>query len=78
MIQHIAAELFQKDAYDIVSDIAKRSGLLKELHEDKTLEGLGRYENVQELLNGIKVRSNNPENEDISLAAFFARSRRSY
>jgi DNA helicase-2/ATP-dependent DNA helicase PcrA len=70
MIRHIAEELPQRDAYDIASHMAKRSGLLKELHEDKTLEGLGRYENVQELLNGIKEFTANTENEDVSLAAF--------
>ena len=70
MIQRIAAEMDQKDAYDVASTIAKRSGLLKELHEDKTVEGLGRYENVQELLNGIKEFTTNPEHEDVSLAAF--------
>jgi DNA helicase II / ATP-dependent DNA helicase PcrA len=70
MLQHVAAELSQKDAYDIANYVAKRSGLLKELHEDKTVEGLGRYENVQALLNGIKEFTVNPENEDTSLAAF--------
>lgn len=70
MIQQISAELSQKDAYDIASQIAKRSGLLKELYEDKTVEGLGRYENVQELLNGIKEFTTNAENEEVSLEAF--------
>ena len=70
MIQRMATELPQKDAYDIASEMAKRSGLLKELHADKTVEGMGRYENVQELLNGIKEFTANPENEDVSLAAF--------
>lgn len=70
MIQQIAAELSQKNAYDIASQVAKRSGLLKELCEDKTVEGLGRYENVQELLSGIKEFTANAENEDVSLGAF--------
>ena len=70
MVQRIATELLQKDAYEIANHIAKRSGLLRELHEDKTVEGLGRYENVQELLNAIKEFTVNPEHEDISLAAF--------
>ena len=43
-----------KDAYEAASHIAKNSGLLKELYEDKTVEGLNRYENVQELLNATK------------------------
>jgi DNA helicase II / ATP-dependent DNA helicase PcrA len=70
MIQQIAVELSQKNAYDIASQVAKRSGLLKELYEDKTVEGLGRYENVQELLSGIKEFTANAENEDVSLGAF--------
>jgi DNA helicase II / ATP-dependent DNA helicase PcrA len=70
MIQHVAAELSQQDAYDVATHIAKRSGLLQELCEDKTVEGLGRYENVQELLNGIKEFTTNTANEDVSLTAF--------
>jgi DNA helicase II / ATP-dependent DNA helicase PcrA len=70
MVQQVAAELSEKDAYDIASQIAKRSGLLKELYEDKTVEGLGRYENVQELLSGIKEFTTNAENRDVSLGAF--------
>ncbi len=70
MIQHSSLALLEKDAYEVASDIAKRSGLLKELYEDKTVESLGRYENVQELLNAIKEFTVNPEHEDISLATF--------
>ena len=44
--------------------------MLKELYEDKTIEGLSRYENVQELLNAIKEFVDNPENDDKSLSAF--------
>jgi DNA helicase-2/ATP-dependent DNA helicase PcrA len=59
-----------KDAYEVSSHIAKVSGILKELYEDKTVEGLSRYENVQELLNGIKEFVDNEENEDKTLSAF--------
>ncbi|MFT4032243.1 MAG: exodeoxyribonuclease V subunit gamma [Siphonobacter sp.] len=59
-----------KDAYEIASHIAKASGILRELYDDKTVEGLSRYENVQELLNSIKQFVDNPENEDKSLGAF--------
>ncbi|MFN8353285.1 MAG: 3'-5' exonuclease [Spirosomataceae bacterium] len=59
-----------KDAYEVASHVAKSSGILKELHEDKTVEGLSRYENVQELLNSIKQFVDNPDNEDKSLGAF--------
>ncbi len=62
--------LDKKDAYEVASHVAKTSGLLKELYEDKTVEGLSRYENVQELLNAIKEFVDNPENEDKSLGSF--------
>jgi DNA helicase-2/ATP-dependent DNA helicase PcrA len=60
----------QKDAFETATHVAKSSGLLKDLHEDKTVEGLARYENVQELLNAIKEFVDNPENEDKTLSAF--------
>ena len=44
----------QQDAFDLVAHVAKTVGLIKVLGEDKTPEGVTRYENVQELLNGIK------------------------
>lgn len=60
----------KKDAYEVASHIAKSSGLLKELYDDKTVEGLSRYENVQELLNSIKQFVDNPDNPDTTLGAF--------
>ncbi len=60
----------KKDAYEVASQVAKTSGLLKELYEDKTIEGMSRYENVQELLNAIKEFTDSPEREDKSLSAF--------
>lgn len=60
----------QKDAFETATHVAKNSGLLKDLHEDKTVEGLARYENVQELLNAIKEFVDNPENEDKTLSSF--------
>lgn len=46
--------LLDKNAYDVAMHIAKSSGVLKSLYEDKTVEGISRYENTEELLNGIK------------------------
>lgn len=42
------------DAYDLASKIATASGVLKDLYADKSVEGTARYENIQELLSGIK------------------------
>ncbi len=60
----------QKDAYEIANQVAKASGIMKEYYEDKTVEGLARYQNIQELLNGIKQFVDDPETEDKSLASF--------
>ncbi len=59
-----------KDAHYIAMHIAKTSGLLYELYVDKTVEGMARHENVQELLNSIKQFVDNPENEDVTLGSF--------
>jgi DNA helicase-2/ATP-dependent DNA helicase PcrA len=70
MIKGFILEAKKKDAFDAASHIAKGSGLLRELYDDKTIEGLNRYENVQELLNAIREFVDNPEVEDKSLGAF--------
>jgi DNA helicase II / ATP-dependent DNA helicase PcrA len=70
MISRFQVEVQRKDAYDAAFEIAKGSGLLRELYEDKTVEGLSRYENVQELLNAIKEYVDDPERADKSLSAF--------
>jgi len=46
--------MLQKPAYDVAMHIAKQTGLLKALYEDKTVEGIARYENMEQLLNGLK------------------------
>ncbi|MFY0606012.1 MAG: UvrD-helicase domain-containing protein [Cyclobacteriaceae bacterium] len=60
----------KKDAYDTAALVAKNSGLLRDLYADKTIEGISRYENVQELLNAIKEFTDDKEREDKSLSAF--------
>ncbi len=42
-------------AYELAAYIAKRSGMLDELKNDTTVEGIGRLENVNALLDGIKA-----------------------
>ena len=54
MVKNWANQLTILNAYDAAALVAKNSGILKELYDDKTVEGLSRYENLQELLNGIK------------------------
>lgn len=72
LIKTFKIKLERADAFETASFVAKQSGLLKELYDDKTIEGLSRYENVQELLNAIKEFVDTPEQEDKSLEAFIA------
>lgn len=60
----------KEDAFEAAKFIAKNSGMIEDLYADKSIEGLSRYENIQELLNGIKEYVDDPEREDKSLASF--------
>ncbi|WP_240928439.1 ATP-dependent helicase [Maribellus sediminis] len=42
------------DAFETAKTIAEQTGILKDLYNDKSPEGLSRHENIQELLNGIQ------------------------
>lgn len=70
MIQSFAAESKKLDAYETALYIAQHSGILKELHTDDSVEGRCRYENIQELLNGIKEFAEREDIEDRTLAIF--------
>jgi len=54
MIRSFMALSERRDAWELADHIAKQTGMLKELYADKSVEGLSRYENFQELLNSIK------------------------
>ncbi len=64
MIRYFQTLLTQKNAYDVATLIGKHTQITKELFNDKTTEGLARYENIQELLNSIKEWTETPDNED--------------
>ncbi|MFW6246393.1 MAG: ATP-dependent helicase [Tangfeifania sp.] len=54
LIHEFAKTVAENDAFDAAKTIAGQTGILKELHSDKSPEGLSRHENLQELLNGIQ------------------------
>ena len=70
MIQSFQVITKTLTAYEAALHIAQHSGLLKDLYEDKSVEGLNRYENIQELLNGIKEFSEREDIEDKGLDVF--------
>lgn len=75
MIKSFASMLTKQNAYDVAFHVGKHTGLVKELFNDKSAEGVQRYENIQELLNSIKGWTESPDNDegemvDKSLAAY--------
>lgn len=69
MVQSFASELETKSAHSLAFHIAKRSGIVHQLYTDKQKEGnynegTERYENVQELLNGIHAFSDENTEEE--------------
>ena len=62
MIKSYSAQVQTKNAYELARVIASSSGVNKDLFEDKTPEGISRYENIEELLNAIKEFSEKEAN----------------
>lgn len=54
LIKSFSEKLQTANAYDLALEIADKSGILKEFFVEKTPENISRYQNIQELLNGIK------------------------
>lgn len=69
-IKAYTAVAAKEDAFEAAKFIAKNSGMIEELYADKSIEGLSRYENIQELLNGVKAFVEDPEREEKTLGAF--------
>jgi len=62
MIESFRVQLHTKNAYDLAQEIGKSSGLLSNLYHDKTPEGVTRFENIEELMSGIKEFVESSEN----------------
>ena len=65
MIRSFASMLNSKNAYEVATHVGKQTNIVKELFNDKTTEGLARYENIQELLNSIKEWVDDQQNRSI-------------
>ncbi len=64
MIKSFGSMLETKNAYDVAVHVGKQTNIVKELFNDKSTEGVSRYENIQELLNSIKEWTESPDTED--------------
>ena len=71
MIMSFSEGVENRDAYESAIDIAKKTGILKELHGDTNTEAISRLENIHELLNGIQdFISKVPEDRTVPLSEF--------
>ena len=66
LINPLASSLYNYDAYELAGMIVSQSGLVKDLHKDQSPEGLSRFENIQELLNGIQEFTINAREEGLA------------
>src|SRR6185312_15487347 len=65
MIRSFASMLATKNAYDVAQHVGKQTNLVRELFNDKSTEGVARYENIQELLNSIKEFTEMPDEDGV-------------
>ncbi len=61
LVKSFQQRLHEMEAFDLAYTIAGETGIIRDLKSDQTPENVSRYENVEELLNGIKDFTDNPE-----------------
>lgn len=71
MMKSFMAMTATHNAFELAMHVAKQTTLLKTLYDDKTVEGISRYENITELLNGIQEFAEDDESEKEKTLANF-------
>ncbi|PVX49824.1 DNA helicase-2/ATP-dependent DNA helicase PcrA [Balneicella halophila] len=64
LIEKYRKDLEETSAFELAKDVALQTGILQEMRVDKTPEGISRYDNLNELLNGIQEFSETAQEED--------------
>ncbi len=54
LIQYFTEKVEEINAYEYITEFVNKAGINHELFLDKSPEGVSRYENIQELINGVK------------------------
>ncbi|MFC2090833.1 ATP-dependent helicase [Bacteroidota bacterium] len=71
IIKDFITKLKEMEAFDLAYTIVTKTNIMSDLKSEKTPEAISRYENVEELLNGIKDFTDNKESEeDLTLASY--------
>jgi DNA helicase-2/ATP-dependent DNA helicase PcrA len=66
MMRQFQSSIFTVEAYDAAYGIATGSGVIRDLKEDKTFEGIARFQNIEELLNSIKEFTESQKKEGVT------------
>lgn len=64
LLTNYRKQIATTSAFELAKDVALQTGILQEMRADKTPEGISRYDNVNELLNGIQEFSETAQEED--------------
>lgn len=60
MIEGFTEQAAEMNAYNLAVHVLQTSGILEEFRYDRTPEGLSKFENIQELVNGMREFSEQP------------------
>lgn len=63
LIRSFQQRLGEMEAFDLAYTIVNEAGIVRDLKADQSPENVSRYENIEELLNGIKDFTDNSERE---------------
>lgn len=75
LIEDFIKESTEKNAYDIGSEVIKRTGIINDICQDNSPENLSRKENVEELINGMYdfyAQRREEGNPNVSLSDFLS------
>lgn len=64
----------EMEAFDLAWSVVNISGISSELSQDKTPEGVSRYENLEQLMNGIRDFTEEEENKDANSLSDYLRT----
>jgi DNA helicase II / ATP-dependent DNA helicase PcrA len=73
LIFNLGQTLNTVDAYTFAIDVLEKSGIMKLMSEEKSVEGQTRYENVQELLNAMKEFTESDDEDEKGLVQYLER-----
>jgi len=70
LIESFTAKAFTVDAFDFAQELAISSGIIADLKQDNSVEGISKYENIESLLNGIKEFCDSEKENNTNRADF--------